>query len=994
MTLKSYVIGKVKAEDYYAARFPAWNPKVKGNVKCPFHDDSKPSLAVALKNGGAKCHASTCSVNFGNIVHFEATLKGLKENMAAIRLYREFVRPVIPFSVIQKYRINLSENQIYLLKLRKEMGLNLQSIRRYSLGLDLKTHRITIPIYDQWDQCVNLRFYRLPSERTKGDQVKTYNLAGHGQLDLFPFSAIKKLQSDQPIFFMAGEKDCLLANTLGLSAITSTNGEGSWSPIWNDLFTKRVVYLVFDRDAGGDAGAIRIENFLRETTAIVKRINLPFVSKRVDYKDFTDWILKEKHNVDELKKYIATKFGRNGNAPAKFPPSVQQVWDGKTDLFGNEETDGSGRTYPKLPGFYTDQILDLASISSRSELLNQHIKSTGIVAAKSPNTYSIPWKFTIQIANRPVFSFEIPMGRDLLSFIRCTDSGVLQRVQNLVGSNKAQVIPTHYLTATEVEVIPTDVVDRDVPYVVQRCYYFGDRIESNTPYYLEIIPTSEIRSQETLGIITKYTPLSKSIDKFEMTPETQANLSAFRPEGEGVWKKLTTLANEISHNYTRVRNRLDLHLIALLTWASPIRWRFPADPELQRGWLNSLVLGDTETGKSKVAINLRELFNCGVFVNSENCTFVGLVGGAIKMGSGQLMLRWGRIPLSDRQLVVLEEISGLSVDEISKLSDLRSSGTARLDKGGISASTKARTRLLCLSNVRSERRGLANYLYGVYAVRELIGHGEDIARFDLITTLVDREVSTELINSKNFASNANEQRTVTTSDFQSLIHFIWSLTPEQIEFTNEAYDACLEYTKELSTQFHPSIPVFKGGSGRYKLGRISAAIACLQFAWDDERKKVIVSTQHVEASVHLLKMLYNKPSLGYKQYSQQMFDRETIKDEIELAQAFTEKLSKSKIPSVLETLIHQTRFTRDELCAVGGFTSLHADQLIGAMVRNRALRKGEANIWEIEPAGKLFMEGLMRKYGPRNSPSKLSNNHRKSPPRKLVGAGRGPTRVS
>lgn len=991
MTIKDYVLKSVDPDKYYESRFPRWNARVRGNVRCPFHPDGNPSLAIGLRNGGARCHASTCAKRVGNIVHFESLLKDLGEKQAAIKLYQEFVRPIISQKTILQYKEGLADNPLYLLKIKKEMGLSFASIKKFSLGFDTQSHRITIPVYDRFSNCVNIRFYRLPSERTKADKVKIYNLNGYGRLDLYPIASLVEASPDDPIYFMAGEKDTLLALDRGLRAITSTAGEGSWDPEWNHLFNDRTVYLVFDADEGGRSGIERIRKFLAGTTARTHELQLPFKSRRPDRKDFTDWILREGHSVSELAK-------NQRSLPARLPTKVNgqltlaKQWDshtnGKKDLFGEEIPDG--REYPKLPDFASDAMQDLAAISSRSELLNRRIKTQGIVAAKSSNTYSIPWRFNVQVRNRPAFDYELPMGRELLSFVRSTDSLILQRMQALIGSN-AQVIPIKYLTVTEVEVIPIAVVDRDVPYVMQRCYYFGERIEANVPYYLEVIPTSEIRTQETIGIITQHTPVSKSIDRFDMTPSVYADLSVFRPDGgSSVWNKLKSVADEISNYYTRVRNRLEWHIVALLTWASPIGWRFPDDPELQRGWLNSLAVGDTQTGKSKVTKNLRRVFNCGVFVSSENCTYVGLVGGAIKMGSGQLMLRWGRIPLSDKQMVILEELSGLSVEEISNMSDLRSSGLARLDKGGINSETNARTRLLCLSNVRSERKRLADYLFGVYAVRDLVGHGEDIARFDLITTLVDTEVSNEVINAKSFAFDA---KTFSESEIQTLIHFIWSLTPEQIEFSIEAYEACLDHTKLLATEFHPSIPIFKGGSGRYQLGRIAAAIACLQFAWDYDAGKICITKEHVEAAVKFLRIIYTRPSLGYGEYSKQMFERETIKSARELTEAFTEKIPRQRMAAVLETLIHATRFSRDELCAIGGFTILHADQLIGSLVRNRAIRKGDGPIWEIVPAGKTFMEGMLRKYGSGNRPQKLPNNNRKEGPRKLVRPSSGPKRV-
>ncbi len=960
--LKQYVLDNIPPETYYAKRFPQWNPKYKNNIRCPFHDDNSPSLSLALKNGGARCHAATCGVRFGNIVHFESELKRIPERITVRRLYAEFIRPVIDPRIVSRFNDALKTNPLYILRIKKEMGLSGTWIRRFSLGLDTESHRITIPVFDQFNQCVNIRYYRLPSERGKNDAAKIYNHGkGYGQNDLFPIPEMDGFRLDTPILWMGGEKETMLAIADGYQAVCSTGGEGSWSDSWRSVLENRDILLSFDNDEAGKTAAEQITKKIATLAKSVNSIILPFGQKRPDWKDYADWRLKEKHEAKELKKIIerSIKTGRRLDRM-----DVDDTVHSNSTM-DDQLSHSIDKPFPEVPKLISKDILDIAAISSRSDLLNHRIKTQGIVAAKSPNTFSIPWKFEIRIKGRPKFEYELPLGRELLNFVESSDQKILQTLQRLLGSNAIEIKPLAYLTATYVEIIPTAAADRDVPYVVQRCIYFGERIEANVPYLLQVIPTSAIRSQETIGIITSIIPLSKSIDKFEMTPEVMANLSVFWPEGgDTVWNRLLSIGNELSHHYTRVYNRLDWHLVALLTWCSPIGFKFPGENDLQRGWINSLAIGDTETGKSKVSKAFKEIFKTGVYVNAENCTFVGLVGGAIKMGSGQLMLRWGRIPLSDKQLVILEEFAGLSIEEISGMSDVRSSGIARLDKGGINSETNARTRLLCLSNIRSKRPGanLSGYLVGVRAVQELVGHAEDIARFDMIITLVDKEVSVDVINDPNIASVAKDvPKTIQADQLQELIHFIWSLTPDQIHFTKSAYLQCLEETKKLSAIYHPSIPIFKGGSGRYKVARIAAAIACLQFSWDDTEHRVRVTREHVKAAARFLERLYNRPSLGYLEYSQKAYDREKVKDTTLLTKTFKEIISKPLLPQVIESMIHSARFTRDEICATAQIGMFQADKLIGTMLRERVIEKGEANLWNITPAGKNFMEKLANK---------------------------------
>lgn len=962
--VKQFVIANVNPDDYYKRLFPQWNPKSTDAVECCFHSDgSKPNLRIGLRNGGAHCHSSSCGISIGNIVHFEAERLRIRESIAARKVYRRHIRPIVDSKLIARFSSNLFSNLSALAKVKSEMGLSLREAKRFGLGLDDASNRITIPVYDECGQCVNIRYYRLPSERRPSDKAKLYNHTvvtkkgkeSYGKLDLFSWPEIDKFKINEPLLLMASEKETMLARTNGWQAMCSTNGEGSWDDSWNSLIKDRVVVLVFDDDEGGRAAASRL---LKQFATIAKSVidlRLPWKRKRPDWKDYADWIIRAR-NTDKHFRKLVRKATRNLVRSDRSVPSSTKRSASSTTRPTPSVKDG-----PKLPKLFNKEYFDVASIKSRPELLNHRIKVKGIVAAKATDTYSLPWRFAVKIPSRPEFEYKLELGRDLLCFVHTGDASIIKTIRTLLGSDKAEISPLEYITANEVEIIPTAVADSDAPYSTQRCYYIGDSIEANIPYDFELTPVAEIKSQRTIGIISKCVPLSRTTDRFDLTPENFADLSIFQPtEGEDPWAKLQSVANVVAHKFTRVYNRLDWTIAALLTWCCPIGWRFPDEPDIQRGWLNTLALGDTETGKSKVCKALRNVFNCGAFVSGENCTFVGLVGGAIKTGGDRLMLRWGRIPLSDKQLVVLEELSGLSVEEISNMSDVRSSGVARLDKGGINSETNSRTRLLCLSNVRKQGKSLSNYLFGVHAVHELIGHGEDIARFDLITTLTDREVSVDVINSKHFASIANGDD-VASDQLQKLVHFIWSLTPDQIHFTKDSYEKCLSETKRLSGIYHPSIPIFKGGSGRYKLARLAAAIACFQFCWNSDQNRIDVQAKHVTAASKLLELIYCKASLGYSEYSRQMFDRETVKDSKAIRKTIRSRIPTSRLAKVLETLIHSTRFTRDELQAIGGTTALYADEIIGVMVRERALRKGDSNVWEITPAGKVFMEQFIEK---------------------------------
>lgn len=947
MDLKQYLLANVDADKYYHSRFKDWSYKARNNVTCPFHDDVHPSLSVGLEAGAAKCWAASCGRTFGNIIHFEAAIGGTDEDTAALALYQEFVRPIVPRDELATLQKHLGNDSKYLAMLRTSCGLTGESVRLFGLGLDKRTRRLAIPIYDRFGNIVNVRLYKPAKLRTpKDEDFKCLNYAkGYGALDLFPWPLFLHYDLDKPLFIMASEKETMLAIEHGLQAVCGTCGEDAWNDEWSEMLAGFDVCIVGQNDEGGKKAAKK-----RHEAIVGYATSCVVVQIATLQKDFADWVCFDKGSG--LKLVTIYQRAKTGNTRAVSSPEAKTKSASAVPV--------GTLTSPKLPSYFDEtKMSEIADIGTRIETMNQIIRCTGIVAAKATHTYHVPWKFTLKQKNSPAKKLAVEMGRELISFAGSTDGQIRQHFRERFDDARMEVKMDSFITITEVEVIPTAAVDRDIPYVTQRCFYVGRRIDANVPYELEIIPTTEIKTQKTVGIIVSAKAISLSFENLQFTDEDFATLQVFRPgEDESVSQKLEILAEELAEHYTKIYNRPDWHIVALLTWASPIGWKMPMEDKIQRGWLNTLAIGDTQTGKSQVVEAIQSLTKCGQFVNAENCTYVGLVGGAVKMGTNQFMLRWGRIPLCDKQLVVLEELSGLSIEHISHMSDVRSSGIARLDKAGIIGETNARTRIIALSNPRTQDKPLAAYTSGVRAIQELIGHGEDIARFDLVITLVDADVSIHVIN-QPAKRNGSGLSLFAPEQVQKLIQFAWSLKPEQILITTDAYLECLEQTIEMSKDYHPSVPLFKGGSGRYKIMRIAVAIATLQFSWNDDRKKIIVNEEHVEAAVKLMRQLYNKAPLRYDEWSKQMFDREDVKDEQEIIDLFNKHLSDAKKRGkVLETLIHASRFNRDELCAIASIPIIHADEMLGVFLRNRVIRKGSANTWEITPPGKRWLETL------------------------------------
>lgn len=904
MTLKELVLARVDPVLYYKWRFPEWHAG-KGNVICPFHQEANPSLSINLDGGGARCWSDYCGERFGNIVHFESKLQDYSEEEAAKTIYFKYCAKSFDPKPPHYARI-----------LKEDMGLEPDWSNFFGVYWDEARQRAEIPIFDPFGYCVAIRKYRPRKYRNKYPNEPKIRTGAGGTVQIFPWQCIPDFDTTKPLFFLKSEKCTMLALQAGLQAFCTTGGESYWTDDWNVLLDQFKIYIWHDDEADLDKKLKALEN--------ASPLNVPEGVRQKG--DFTEYIL------------------RGGRAKHLLKWTEIELEEVNLD---------------SEPATSNENEIPLANMAAH---LNESVRVRALVSAKTDKVYSVPSKFEV----RPI-GFGTPKmatiasGRDLLGMIQLSDDKVEEYVRKhpLVNVRNGLVKIIERTKITDcMEIIPMASVDGNERYITQRCYHIGEEdIEANVPYEFTVTPTTNARTQEVIGVITKKKLLSSSIDEFMFTPAMEEKLSCFRSEEGGEWDKICNVANALTE-YTRIRSRLDWHICALLTWASPLWIKLPKE-EKERGWLNTLAIGDSHTGKSEVARQLRDLFHCGDYANSENCTYVGLVGGAVKAPSGQFMLRWGKIPINDRRLVILEELSGLSTQDISNLSDIRSSGIARLDKGGLTSQVKARTRLLCISNTRASKFGgstsLSGHLSGVRAIQKLIGQPEDIGRFDLICTLVAADVNYDEINSP-FTPPPSE---IMRPRWRDLISFIWALKEDQIDITKEAYERILFETRAFGKRYHASVPIFNPASGRYKLARVASAIACALFNWNGE--KIVVTEAHVDCASKLLKLLYDKPSMGYKDFSDNAFHHETVREDVEVLRKFKQKVPSSETRiDLFSYLIHKEQFSHEEFAMVANIHLPQVNELMHYMIRAHLVQKGELNLFYVTKIGKEWIENNLR----------------------------------
>jgi len=478
----------------------------------------------------------------------------------------------------------------------------------------------------------------------------------------------------------------------------------------------------------------------------------------------------------------------------------------------------------------------------------------------------------------------------------------------------------------DINVIPEiDFEKFDDEYVVRQAYVLSESIKTNNIYSLYGVTIPNPKTQQAILVINKAEQTKDNIEEFVLDKETINKLKIFQPkDNETIKEKIRHIYTDLTNNVTKIYNRFEIIMAIDLVYYSVLQFNFLNDT-IQKGWVEGLILGDTRTGKSKTAEKLMHHYKMGEMVSGENTTVAGLLAGVKQVGNNWSLM-WGKIPLNDKRLLIIDETSGLEQEEISNLSSVRSSGIAEVTKIQIQK-TYARTRLLWISNPRTKK--INEYSYGVMAIKSLFGRQEDIARLDFAETVALEEVDDSVLNMRH---DTNTPHIYTSELCNLLTKFAWSRRKEDIFISKPVEDYILIKANELSKKYSSIIPLVNNAEARIKIAKMSVALAVRLFSYDEAKKKVVVKKEHIDYIVNFLNYIYSKPSMGYDIYSEQRNKENMITDE-----DYLKEIIKTK--EVVNILLDNNRFTTNDLVDIFGVEKKEAKEIAGKLIRMRAIKK-------------------------------------------------------
>jgi DNA primase len=295
--------------------FPEWQPGQE-NVNCPWHEDTRASLHIH-PSGKAFCHG--CRVAAKDLIELISKVEG-KSYEDTARLIHDLIVDPIPASWVEDYIKALWKDEEALDYLRITRNIMDSTIKRHRLGLSPKDRRIMIPVFDEFGACVNVRRMGWRTEHER----KALNRKEHGTVRLYPEG---EAILSRRLLLCEGEFDCLVARQWGLPAVTWTAGATSWNERYNYLFQDKAVWILYDNDDGGRAGAAQAVEKLKGVAQHVEVVN---IFNDLKGKDITDWSFEHGVPLSELKTLIERyKFPKNAVA-RKICPYCHQTIKEKT----------------------------------------------------------------------------------------------------------------------------------------------------------------------------------------------------------------------------------------------------------------------------------------------------------------------------------------------------------------------------------------------------------------------------------------------------------------------------------------------------------------------------------------------------------------------------------------------------------------------------------------------------------------------------------------
>lgn len=716
---------------------------------------------------------------------------------------------------------------------------------------------------------------------------------------IIPFDIWRRSHTNRVTIVCAGEKDMAVTRSHGLNAITITGGEQA-TPKFLSCFKDRMVAICYDHDSTGIAGAKQLAAALLPYARGVKVVTGFHAICTENKEDLTDFFVKYHKTKDDLIRFIEA-----------------------TPLYTPEEAEKQATpTHKHIP------ITDLFT-ATQPQNVNKLMRSNIQVVAVTDTTFTMPCSVMFEkfaehdgdtMHTGACISWELE-DKHLGDVLHLMDNNFsaddikknLKSIVKIPPKEKGIHIRT-LATKTVFKAYVTDMFETNVENAVPmefQAYSVGTRLESGRKYLVtyKLVP-HPYKGQQLTMIITDAEQADDSVSNFKVTPEVIEQLKVFQAIPGTTEDRINTLTGKVKGLLGYNGNDTLIQAIDF-AYHTALQFNFGSFKDV-RGYLDTLIVGESRVGKSSTADTLRQHYGLGVFTSlaGNSATIPGLIGGSNKTTTG-FQTRAGVIPQNHRGLVIFEEFGKCKQDVVSELTDIRSSNEVRIARVSGTLVLPALVRMISLTNVKNTNSGIksiAAYPNGIAIVTELVGTAEDIARYDLLVILSDR-------GNSQIDPFWEPDTPLTDKAYQARVRWVWSRTPEQIKIEKDVGLYIMERSNALNKDFDCHIKIF-GTEAWKKLSRLSIAIAGYLVSSDEDYNSIVVQKEHVDYAEAFFRRIYDNTTFKLKEYVQNERAYSTIDAE---GVAYLQDIY-TRYPALLLQLERQAGVTRNTLASAAGLS--------------------------------------------------------------------------
>lgn len=538
-----------------------------------------------------------------------------------------------------------------------------------------------------------------------------------------------------------------------------------------------------------------------------------------------------------------------------------------------------------------------------AELTGQLVKTKVMVAGKKHTPYIVPKKIEYYCWGREGCKktwcplYDIPshtlykdlgvQDRELIQMAGNGDDNIKGIIRNMSGIPNCAKYNTEVVEQTNVNemlVIPMatedeEELEHDDGYVLRRIYSIGSLNVTENKYY-EVLGYvyPHPKTAEATILLKGAKPLQDVVESFELTEEIRDNLAVLQPadySAEAIEEKLAAIMSDLTYNVTHIVERDETLLGVLLTYHSVLRFRVPWDLNPIRGWVEMKVVGDTGTGKSALIEKLMKYTGLGTRVNAESTSRTGLTYKMEQSGNGGAWyIVWGAWALADKEMIWIDEDTGISKEDYGEMTLARSDGKLEV-KRAVTAETTCRVRAILSGNVPKGKR-LADYAQGVESLKDVFNN-EDIRRFDFAVFMRSTDVPAELYNQQL----PTYPSMITGDTLKASVLFAWSRSSEHVVFMDGTVDQILASSTALSKLYGNAndVPLVSPSDQRNKIARLAVSLAALTHSVDESGERIQVFPGHVEFIEAYLREIYNAPGCALNYYAKLALKEEIMTEE-------------------------------------------------------------------------------------------------------------------